>query len=69
MVARELRTARAVIEGAASVPTLVLDPDAPHRCSRCGQTENEDEHGQSVCEGCRQCSLCCGCGTFDDEEN
>ena len=45
------------------------DPDAPHTCSRCGMIENEDEHGQSVCEGCHQCSLCCGCGTFDDEEN
>jgi len=44
------------------------DPDEAHRCARCGDIELIDELGQSVCEGCRRCSLCCECGTFDDEE-
>jgi len=55
----------------ASLAAGRIGPASPldrHTCCRCGMVESEDEHGQSVCEGCSQCSLCCDCGTFCEEE-
>tara|TARA_R100000306_G_C4287980_1_gene98542 strand:- start:6 stop:383 length:378 start_codon:yes stop_codon:yes gene_type:complete len=42
------------------------DPDRP--CVRCGESESDDTDPGGCCNICDQCSLCCECGTFKEEE-